>query len=68
MFTSQRIDLFECIYLPRANLIGIERLCSEESQPREQLARPTNPPEDEAFAQDEETLSHKKVETEDTRL
>lgn len=29
MFTSQRIDLFECIYLPRGNLIGIERLCCE---------------------------------------
>lgn len=59
MFTSQRIDLFECIYLPRGNLIGIERLCCESRSQESSLPDWQTPPEYEAFRQDEETLSHK---------
>lgn len=58
MFTSRRIDLFKCIYLPRGDLIGIERLCSERVA-AERAAGQTerNAPADEAFTRDEETVS-----------
>lgn len=38
-FASERIDVFECIYSPRGNLIEIERLRPDNSWPDSQTTR-----------------------------